>query len=293
MDLKEYDNIKVPERLNEYIDKGIEKGINYKKRNGSNTFIKVASILLISTVTLLSVSNIPAVAKELIKIPVIGQIVKVLDLTKNNEFGGIITDGNSLIVDSLNENSINIYFSKDGALVENAPHYEIEYREYPYTIVLTFDGVRGLYGTYIEEKVKQLPQVKDVYSIMALDDSRRKIAIEFKENIDFKVTELKEPAMIQIELNDKKEIEGKTAYFIRTQEFDYGEEIAMVEESLMYYENVQVQKVKNEKYIIQFGPYENKEEAELMIKSIESDENITVKFYLESREIGHGAEVDK
>lgn len=204
--------------------------------------------------------------------------------------GGMITDGNTMVVDSLNNETIDIYFTKNDTLVENTPHYEIEYRKYPYTIVLTFDGVRGIYDTNIQEKVINLPWVKDVYNIMTLDDSRRKLAIELNEDVDFKISEYEDPGMIQISYSGLKEIENKKGYFIRTNEFNYGEQLAQIEESLYYYSGVEVQKLSNGVFILQFGPFETKEEAELQLEKLSENTDLNVDFYLEARNIGEGPE---
>lgn len=291
MNLKDYDNIKIPTELNDYIDKGIEKGIKYKQKSHKRNFIKVASLFLIGSTVLVSASNIPVVAKELIKIPVLGNVVKILSINDSSIFGGLITDGNTVVIDSLEDNSVNIYFTKDDALVEGVPHYEIEYSEYPYTIVFTFDGVRGIYDTNIQEKVENLSWIKDVYNIMTLDDSRRKIAIELNENIDFKITEYEEPGMIQISYDGLKQIENKSSYFVRTNEFNYGEELAQIEESLSEYEGSEVQKVNDGTYIIQYGPFYTKEEAEAKLKKLNEDTELNIDFYLESRNIGEGPKI--
>lgn len=204
--------------------------------------------------------------------------------------GGMITDGNTMVVDSLNNETIDIYFTKNDTLVENTPHYEIEYRKYPYTIVLTFDGVRGIYDTNIQEKVINLPWVKDVYNIMTLDDSRRKLAIELNEDVDFKISEYEDPGMIQISYSGLKEIENKKGYFIRTNEFNYGEQLAQIEESLYSYNGVEVQKLSNGMFILQFGPFETKEEAELQLEKLSENTDLNVDFYLEARNIGEGPE---
>lgn len=287
MNLNDYDDIKVPESLKDYIDKGIERGINYKKESKSRILKQVASIAIISTMTL-AVSNIPAFANELVKIPIVGEIVRVLDFTNSVQFGGVITDGNSMVIDSLKKDAINIYFGKYGEFIDELPNYEVNYREYPYTIVLTFNGVRNVDYTHIEDKVEKIPFVKDVYDIITLDDSQRKIAIEFKENVDFKVSEHKNPGMIQIKLKENREkINKKVSYFIRSNEFEYGEILGQKEEEFLEY-NKEVQKLSNGKYIIQFGPYENKEDASKIIEKIKKDKNISTKVYLESRNIGEG-----
>ena len=245
-------------------------------------------MLLIGSTVLVSISNIPVVAKELIKIPVLWNVVKILLINDSSIFGGLITDGNTVVIDSLEENSVNIYFTKDDALVEDVPHYEIEYREYPYTIVFTFDGIRGIYDTNIQEKVKNLPWVRDIYNIMTLDDSRRKIAIELNENIDFKITEYESPGMIKIDYQGLNQIESKSRYFVRTNGFNYGEELDQIEEKLFEYEGTEVQKGNDGMYIIQYGPFDTKEEAEAKLKILNEDNELNIDFYLEYRNIGEG-----
>lgn len=292
MDLKDYDKLEIPENLNDYINKGIEKGINYETKHKSDKYKilkRVASVLAISTITLTTVSNIPIFANELIKIPIIGELVKVLDFRKSTEFGGIVTDGSTMIVDSLEKNNINIYFSKDREVINDLPAYEISYSEYPYTLFIKFSGVREYYDTKIQEKISNMPYVKDVYKIIMLDDSSYKIAIEFNENIEYKVEEHKNPGILKISMSKTlSNIAKKEAYFIRSDKFDYGEQLAQVEEMLIDYENVNIQKSSTDKYIVQIGPYENINKAKEILEKIENDKYIGTKFFIENRISGEG-----
>ncbi|MGL5348008.1 MAG: SPOR domain-containing protein [Peptostreptococcaceae bacterium] len=289
MSLKENDNIKVPENLNDYIDKGIKKGMDYKGKNKNSSLIKAASAVLISGGIITSISNIPVLANELVKIPVIGELVKVLDFSKSTQLGGVITDGNKIVIDSLDKNNINIYFTDNGKLATNVPHYEVEYRQYPYTLVFKFSGVRYIDPTYIEHKVKQLPFVKDAYNIMVLDDSSYKVAIELNENIDFEISEYKDPGMIDIKVKqNSKNPTSKEAYFIRTENLEYGEQLAITEELLFGYDKLGVQKSSDDKYVVQLGPYKTEEEAKEELDKIIKDNKLGINLFLESRKPGEG-----
>ena len=96
--------------------------------------------------------------------------------------------------------------------------------------------------------------------------------------------------MIQISYSGLKEIENKKGYFIRTNEFNYGEQLAQIEESLYSYNGVEVQKLSNGMFILQFGPFETKEEAELQLEKLSENTDLNVDFYLEARNIGEGPE---
>lgn len=288
MNLKDYDDIKVPDNLYEYIDKGIEKGMKYEKRSLKSK-IKLLPVALVGAALITTVSNIPSFASELVKIPVVGEIVKILNFAGTTEYGGMITDGNQMVIDSLAKDSINIYFTKDNQLVEDSPSYEIEYRKYPNTMVFTFNGVRGIEGTNVLDKVKDMPYVKDVYNLMILDDSAKKIAIEFEKNVSVEVAELKNPAMIEVKLDDKKEdVTNEVGYFINSKEYSYGEELAMSEEGLMHSDGVGVQKSKNDMYIIQFGPFESEDMAKDKLKTLLENSGEGYEFYIEKRELGQG-----
>lgn len=289
MNLKDYDSVRIPDNINEYIEKGIEKGINYKVNNKNNIIKKSSLISAASLICLITASNIPVFANELVNIPIIGEIVKVLDFTNSIEFGGVITDGNNIIIDSLSNDTINIYFNKDGELSNDTPYYEIEYRQYPNTIVLTFSGVRGYNDKMIEDKLMSLPFIKDIYNIIVLDDSMRKIAIELDKSTALKATEHKNPAMIVLKANNNKsENIHREAYFVRSNEYEYGEQIALLEELLYEYEEKNIQKVGNGKFIIQFGPFDSKEIAQDKLNELLNDKGIQDKFYIELRELGEG-----
>lgn len=289
MNFREYDDINIPHNLNDYIDKGIEKGKKNKKTSNKKSIEKLTLAALISIFILAITSNIPSFANGLIKVPILGQIVKVLDIRGNSGFGGVITDGNNIIFDSLEKDCINIYFTKDGSLVDYTPNYDIEYREYPYTIVFTFDGVRNFENTNIEEKLMKLSYVKDVYNIMVLDDSSKKIAVELDKDVFFNITELNNPGMLQVKFRENSEkVIDKIGYYVVSEEFEYGEELARAEENLFYYSGLEVQKKSNEKYIIQFGPFDTQENASEFFNNLKNNESVNIDFSIEDRNLGEG-----
>ena len=289
MRIEDYDKVEIPKNLNDYIDKGIEKGIDYNKSHKNIVYKRSAAIVAASLIALVTASNVPAFANELVKVPIIGEVVKVLDFTNSVSFGGVITDGNNIVIDSFKKDTINIYFTNNGEFVADTPNYEIEYREYPYTLVFTFSGVRRLDDTKIEKQIESIPYIKDIYKIMVLDDSMYKIAVELDKNVSFKVTEHKDPAMIQIKLNSsKKETSKGGAYFIRTEEFEYGEQMAQIEEMLPNETNKEIQKVENGKYIIQYGPYESEEDAKEKLEALNKEIHIDLQLDIEHRNLGEG-----
>lgn len=177
---------------------------------------------------------------------------------------------------------------KEYKLIDNLPAYNIDYREYPYTLVITFDGVRTLDKVQIEDKIKKWPLVKDVYNLISLDDSEYKIGIEFSENVSFGVSEYKNPGELEISMKEKTLKNKKEAYFIRSDGLEQGEPLAQLEEQLMMYKNLEVQKTDNGKFAIQFGPYESDKEARKDLLNIEKNNDLNINLFIEKRDIGKG-----
>ncbi|MEH6941106.1 hypothetical protein [Bacillus sp. JJ722] len=150
MDLKKFDHIKIPDELDQYIDKGIAKGKAYNQSSFSFTkwkykrFTKiVASITLIGSISLITIANVPVLANELEKIPVVGKLVKVLDFDNGSDSGGNITDGTKIGTQPISENKVDIFFELDKEVTDFVPYYNVTYREYPYGLAFEFYGVRG------------------------------------------------------------------------------------------------------------------------------------------------------
>lgn len=287
MDLKKYDDIKIPDNLNQYIDKGLEKGRTYLNENKSNYKPwgkAVAGALIATAIGMTTVSNIPVIAQELVDIPIVGKLVKVLDFTNSTDKGGEITDGAEIIVDTAKENTIDIYFEAKDKNISSVPNYKVEYRRYPYGLVFQFNGVREFDFKGTEKLLNTLPFVSDFYRIITLDDSSYRFAVEFSQDVEVKVSEYKDPGMIQITVKEKEVSKEKpTGYFVRSKAMEQGEGFAHFEESFFIVEGKSVQKTKDKKYIVQFGPYVSEEEAKDKIKEIEDKEIDTSNLYIEKR----------
>lgn len=294
MDLKKYDDIKVPDKLNQYIDKGLQKGeehVNKSKSNYSSWGKAVAGVFIVTAIGITTISNIPVIAQELVDVPIIGELVKILDFTNSTNQGGQITDGAQIVIDTARENTIDIYFKAKNQNISDVPNYKVEYRKYPYGLVFQFNGVREFDLNKTSELIKELPFVSDFYSIMTLDDSSYRFVVEFSQDVEATVSEYKDPGMIQITVKEKEVIKEKpTGYFMRSKPMEQGEGFANFEDIFFTVEGKSVQKTKDGKYIVEFGPYISEEEAKSKMFSIK-DKGIDISnFYIEGRTEGEKPE---
>jgi hypothetical protein len=298
MELKEYDTLTIPKELDDFIDRGIAKGVAHtkamplqKRRNPYRTWGQAAAAVIIGGGLFLTVAaNVPVMAKGLENIPVIGQLVKVLDFTHQQEqSGGQVTDGTQITVGSDKENTIDIHFKMNQELVSDVPAYVTKYEKYPYRLTFEFNGVREFDAQAAAEEFRQMPFVKDVYSIITMDDSAYRFAVEFTQDIDVSVSEYKEPGMIQVTSKAKDNKEAGTpesAYFIQSGSYEMGEQLAILEEYLLSYDAVSFQKDQQGTYILQMGPFSTEAEAAKQLKKIQAEVPDAESFYVAERAEG-------
>lgn len=302
MELKEYDTLTIPKELDEFIDRGIAKGVAHmktnthtKRRNPFKIWGQAAAAVIVGGGLFLTVAaNVPAMAKGLENVPVIGQLVKVLDFTHQQEqSGGQVTDGAKVVVDSGKENTIDIHFKINEANVSDVPAYVTNYQKYPYKLTFGFNGVREFDVQAAEKELRQLPYVKDVYRIITMDDSGYRFAVEFTQDVDVKVSEYKQPGMIQVTVKEKANQGAEAAkpvYFIQTGSYEMGETLGILEEYLFPYGTASYQKDQKGTFILQLGPFSTKAEAEKQLKQIQAEVPDAESFYVAERAVGERPE---
>lgn len=276
MDLKKHDNIKIPDNIDDFIDKGINRGVNMKKNSGNkNSGFKkiVAASILCCGVSIFAISNVPTMAEGLVSVPVIGSIVKVLNVSgsinKSEAVGGQVTDGGKVVGNKVAQRYVKIYF-KDNTTEEDlakVPAYKIKYSKYPYRATLEFEGIRNFDINEIIKSFEKLDYVKDVYRVVSLSDSSFEVNIEFDRNVELNIKELENPAALEIEAKEVKDNTEK-AYFIMSKSQD-GESSAQIKDILNKDFNVSIVKAnKEDMYIAQIGPFSSKEEAEKELQRV-------------------------
>ena len=288
MDLKDYDYISVPKELNAAIEKGINRGITYKKdKQGHKKWrLVVATIIIVGGLTT-TVANVPILAKELVKIPVVGELIKILNFTGSIAEGGVRNDGLYINVDSYEEESIDLYFTRNNNLESDVPVYEFTYHQYPYELEMKLQGVRGFDIQAVKAKLEQLPLVKDVYNIITLDDSSYHIVVAFKENVAVQMEEYKNPGRLHITMTREEVRENTTPrYFVQSETYANNEAMALSSESLSADYPHHIQKTDQGNFVLELGPYETKEEALTWLMALEENQEIAVKWHIAKRKIG-------
>lgn len=269
-----YEHIEIPDRLSGVIQEAVQRGRIQKRKmkwlRGSSTLVAACAAVMFTV-------NVPSVAMALSDVPVIGSIVKVLQVGS----GGERTDGVS-VTTTVQENTLNIHFTIDGEQTESAPAYTVDHKEAPNRLIFTFNGVRDLDVDKLKKDIASLSNVKDIYNNVILDDSAVQFVVELKDNIDYSVSEYQQPGYIQLKLfGAAKKDKAHEVFFVRSQEMELGESLAIIDEQYAG-DGSSVIKTKNGKYIVAMGGFASRSEAEELLHKLSAREDYSEPLQVDS-----------
>ncbi|OWZ84436.1 DUF4179 domain-containing protein [Natranaerobius trueperi] len=283
-----YNSIDIPEEIDDYLMKGVEKGMHEKARK--NHKIKKIGISVAASVMLLftvSINTMPTFANAMHDIPVAGQLVRVLHFSEEPQEGGKITDGSDVefisLVEKDDKEHIVINFSQDLKEEEFASHYEIDHSEYPHTLDFKISGVREFSAEDEFEKMKDGNMIKDIYRQMTLDDSMVRFSITMDKPFSYQVTEYKEPGQLVVTLEEKQESKEDAIYSIRSESYPHGEKIGIVEEQIFSLDNRRMLKDEDGEFLIEVDQFNSKEKAEEKKNSLTEEYPVVSDFVIEKR----------
>lgn len=260
-----YDNIQIPGTLSGVMREAMRRGRTHRRKM---RLLRGSSILVAACAALMITVNVPGVAMALSDVPVVGSIVKVLQVGG----GGERTDGVS-VTTTVQENTLNIHFSIDGAETSSAPAYTVDRKEAPNRLIFTFNGVRNLDGEKLKQDIRALSNVKDVYNNVVLDDSSIRFVVELKDNVDYSVSEYQKPGFIQLKLfGAAARQKPHEVYYVRSQEMELGETLGMLDEQYAG-DGSTVIKTKSGQYVVALGGFETKQEAEQLLGKLSARED--------------------
>ncbi|WP_366291363.1 hypothetical protein [Paenibacillus sp. AN1007] len=271
-----YENIEIPAQLTDVIRQAQQKAA---ARKSSSRIIRSVSALA-ACAAFLFIVNIPAVANAMVKIPVVGTIVQVLQFGGGD--GGQITDGVTVGSETA-EDTLRINFSTDEqGHTNDVPYYKVVHKEAPNRLIFTFDGTRYMDIDKVKADFVTQPLVNDVYGSMILDDSSVGFVVVLKEGVQHSVTEFKNPGYLEVKLSsDGKPITPRKVYSLRTEPMPYGESMGILKESYPE-EDITFLRTSNDEFTAVIGEYSTAAEAELKLKELAQLPDYNNDFYVDS-----------
>lgn len=279
---RSYDDIEIPEELDDKINVAIKRAKTRKRFNVTGG--AVAAVIVTFT---LFINTNAAFAKTMSSVPVLGKLVQVLQFNNGIGYGGNITDGADIasIKDSTEGNTSKITINVS-TIMNSMNKFKVEYKDYPSTMIFTMYGSRSMTAENEFEKLKKNPFIKDVYKIITLDDSTIRFAVVFNFPVQYEIKEYKDPAQIEISLKKIKYDKSKVIYSVRTASYEMGEGIGIVDEMFFKVENRRILKDESGKFAVELKYYDTKEEAEKALNDFKDQFGDIVKLFVEERKEG-------
>ncbi|MGF7060327.1 DUF4179 domain-containing protein [Brassicibacter mesophilus] len=286
---KIYEDIETSDRLDEVINNAILRGkIDMKKSNRKKGILKsIVGIAAAVGIFTVSINGIPSFASKLEDVPVLGSLVKVLQFNEGKSQGGEITDGvniNKMFLQK-GKDSDSILISFDSEHIEDTtPYFDVKYKEAPYTMTFSVSGVRDFTARKYFDEIRSSQYVKDIYSVITLDDSQQRFNIVFNCPVTFEIEEYKNPSSIKVTISeDTSKDSSHKIYSVRTNSYEKGEEFAMMEEILFEIDTLRVLKDKNRTFLYELGNYETEQEAIEKMEELKNTYGESVKLLVEER----------
>lgn len=286
---EEYHDMKMPDELDDYINKGLNRGRDKMKKDKNNIFKKfsvgVAAALLMFTV---SVNTIPGFASTMNEVPLLGNLVNILNITDSEVEGGVITDGTDISYIGLIEEDdadyivINFEDEEDQQAFVNS--FKVDHTEYPNTLTFNIGGARRFSAMEYFDDINKSDKIENVYNLITLDDSLIRFSITLKDNYDITIKEYENPGHMVVKIKDSEEdSEESSIYSLRSKSYEFGEQIGHIEESIFEIDSRRMLLDSDGKYFIEANYYNTLEEAEEAKQNLKEDFPAIEDFIIEER----------
>lgn len=287
---REYNDIEIPEGLNEAISMGIELGKKklHKEESTRRILSACASIAVAFALFTTAVNVSPSFADLVDDIPIIGELVKILKFVDGEASGGEITDGTDIsdiaVIDDADSSKIILNFESDTLPKDNMGFYSLRYSENPSVMSVDIYGARMISAAEDFEKILESEYVKDIYTLMTLDDSLIRFNIVFKEDVSYTAEEFKNPASLVIDISRVEANKTEPIYSVRTYSYEKNEGFGILEEEIMQYLQVgdyRILKDASNGFLIEFSSFATMDEAETAKENLEKV--LGIKLCIEKR----------
>ncbi|WP_238654732.1 hypothetical protein [Paenibacillus piscarius] len=269
-----YAQIEIPAQLGEVLEAAQAQAAARSRRTSRWRWFGSSAAALIACLLVL---NIPGVASALSQVPVVGNLVKVLQFGT----GGERTDG-AAVSTVTSENTIRIVFGQEGEAAASAPSYTVDQREGPKRLIFTFNGVRRFDYGALEQDLLASPLVSDVYRNIILDDSAMRFVVELKEGTRHTLTEYSNPGTLELKLTaEGKAAPPKEIYYVRSEGMPQGESLAILEEIYLD-DDVTFLRTTSGNFAAVIGGFSTREEAEQKLAAISGRENYAGDLFVDS-----------
>lgn len=258
-----YDNISIPEDM---LLKAIGRGLNKHKIQQRNKRLRHFAVSAACFVFLLfGCANIPILYTYASEIPIVKTFVQAMRIGS----GGIRMD----------DVTVDISADSDSA----------EYFYAPSRLQMTFDGMDEKMYSVLEDTLRDMKAVKDIYRIHSEQEDAVSFVIVLNGLYNYELMEFTDPGSLTLDFyqdayyTEEEKHPGETVYFLRTGALNYE---TTLKELLVQFMDEKPAQIKNQEgeYILVNGEYTSQEEAECAYDDFIKKYGSDFKFCIDSAE---------
>ncbi len=247
---------------------------SHVKPRKKNYFLRFLTIIIVLALLAVAASNISIFAEHLKNIPVMGEVVDILDFSKNDsEPNYIPVDEDTPLSDAPLTQSVRIFFDSQST-DSGSPAYMIRDGVSPRRLEFILYNVYDFDIEALTESLSGLDFIKDVYRTTVLDDSMRTFTVELSKDISYTASEYNSEGYIDLTLTQTGNDSDDTIYIVRSASGKMNEDMASLCESVSDF-SPSIVKTQSGKYCIVAGACSTEEEADDLLSYLDDD------FYIE------------
>lgn len=262
-----YETVEIPdERLIQAIYKGMGEAERIRKKRRLYRIVTAAAAAF---VLLLYSANIPSVYAYTKEIPVLGEFVRALHMGS----GGEVTLHEDISTEVL-KNELLIRFVRKGRMADTVVPYDVREYHAPGRIVLSLQSLTGEECDKLEDQIRQMEGVADIYQILSTRKDTVSFVIVLERLYDYEIMEQIFPGMLSVRLfqnayyTAEDRAPEQQVYYLRTEGMEQNESMRKVLEKYAAEDPTQV-KTREGSFILTIGEYSSEEEAEKTLSRLQ------------------------
>jgi hypothetical protein len=188
-----------------------------------------------------------------------------------------------------------IHFSQDTLAQDGTGAYKVQAYENPHIYQFDIGGARMISAREDFETIRGLERVKDVYTLMTLDDSLIRFQVLLDTAVDVEIAQISNPNGLMVTLSSAKSDSGEEdnssekVYTVRSKSYPYSESFGHLEEALMWQQResvistYRIMKDQAGSFLFELGQFESEASAQDFIDQVK--DQVSIDLYIEARSV--------
>ena len=186
-----------------------------------------------------------------------------------------------------------IHFNQGSEVQTGTGAYKVQAYQNPNIYQFDIGGARMISAREDFEAIRGLERVKDVYTLMTLDDSLIRFQVVFEPFTDVEIVQISDPNGLMVTLSNSESTSANESkgdeviYTVRSKSYPYSENLGHLEEDLMWQEREAVistyRIIKDQAgtFVFELGQFDGEKSAQAFIDQVK--DQLSMDLFIEVR----------